>query len=96
MKKNQIIKQTKESVADLEYLQEGLFTCFFSNTKAGKEAWLEIAAQTQGTGKIFTLQLPAVLSQLRKAGFRVAKIKKMSEKEKTKILEEIYQEIDLI
>jgi len=60
---------------DLEYLKEGLFTSFFPLTKEGEEAWREIAAQTEGTGKVFTRHLPAALSQLRKAGFSVSKSK---------------------
>jgi hypothetical protein len=74
---------------DLEYLKQGLFTSFFPNTKEGEQAWREIAAQSEGTGKIFTMHLPAVLSQLRKAGFKVAKSKKATKADFQAIFKEI-------
>lgn len=76
---------------DLEYLTTGLFTSFFPNTRNGEEAWREIAKQTDGTGKIFTMHLKDTLKQLRKAGLVVKKCKKLNKKEE---LELIYKEMD--
>jgi hypothetical protein len=74
---------------DLTYRKQGLFTAFIPETLAGETAWREIAEQTQGTGKVFTAQLPAVLVQLRKAGYTVRVAKKPTMKE----IEEIYKDL---
>ena len=66
---------------DLTYTKQDLFTFFTPETLAGEAAWREIAEQTQGTGKVFTAQLPAVLAQLRKAGFTVGIAKKIGKEE---------------
>jgi hydroxymethylpyrimidine/phosphomethylpyrimidine kinase len=66
---------------DLTYRKQGLFTAFIPETLAGETAWREIAEKTQGTGKVFTAQLPAVLAQLRKAGYTVQVAKKLTRKE---------------
>jgi len=63
---------------DLSYLKQGLFTAFIPESPEGQSAWGAIAAQTEGTGKIFTAQLPAVLAQLRKAGHVVKQSEKKS------------------
>ena len=67
--------------ADLVYHKQGLFTAFIPQSKVGEDAWRELANQTQGTGKVFTAQLPATLSALRAVGYAVSKAKKPSEKE---------------
>jgi len=61
---------------DLTYLNQGLFTAFFPESPAGDKVWQEIASQTDGTGKIFTIHLKNTLKQLKKAGFKIAKTKK--------------------
>tara|TARA_R110000868_G_scaffold407230_2_gene688474 strand:- start:35 stop:277 length:243 start_codon:yes stop_codon:yes gene_type:complete len=61
---------------DLTYLNQGVFTVFFPESKSGEEAWRKIASKTEGTGKIFTMHLKDTLKQLRNAGFKVAKAKK--------------------
>lgn len=66
---------------DLVYLKQGLFTAFISQSKAGDDAWRELASKTGGTGKVYTIQLAATLSALRAAGYTVSKAKKPSEKE---------------
>ena len=63
---------------DLIYMKQGLFTAFIPESKAGEDAWRELAAQTDGTGKVFTHRLKAVISQLRKAGYTVQQAKKKS------------------
>lgn len=62
-------------IADLTYLRsgDGLFTTFFPNTPAGEKAWGEIAAKTDGTGKILAAHTEAVIQQIRDAGYTVAK-----------------------
>jgi len=75
--------------ADLVYHKQGLFTAFIPQSKAGDDAWLELASQTQGTGKVFTAQLSATLSSLRAAGYTVGKAKKPSEKEIDSMIEEL-------
>ena len=66
---------------DLTYRKQGLFAAFIPETLAGETAWRTIAEQTQGTGKVFTAQLPAVLAQLRKAGYTVQVAKKLTKEE---------------
>jgi hypothetical protein len=75
--------------ADLVYHKQGLFTAFIPQSKAGDDAWRELASQTQGTGKIFTAQLSATLSALRAAGYTVRKAEKPSEKEIDSMIEEL-------
>jgi hypothetical protein len=62
--------------SDLLYLREGMFTAFVPQSKAGEDAWRELAKQTEGTGKVLTVHLPAVLAQLRKAGYTVKQAKR--------------------
>jgi len=61
---------------DLTYLNQGLFTAFIPQNKAGEDAWWELAKQTEGTGKVLTVHLPAILAQLRKAGYTVKQAKR--------------------
>lgn len=61
---------------DLTYLKQGLFTEFVPQSKAGEDAWRELAKQTEGTGKVLTVHLPAILAQLRKAGYTVKQAKR--------------------
>jgi hypothetical protein len=63
-------------MSDLTYLNQGFFTVFFPQSKAGEVAWNELASVTQGTGKIPTIQLAQFLENLRKAGYSVHKVKK--------------------
>jgi hypothetical protein len=75
--------------ADLVYHKQGLFTAFIPQSKAGDDAWRELASQTQGAGKVFTAQLPATLSALRAAGYTVSKAKKPSKKEIDRLMAEL-------
>ncbi len=75
--------------ADLIYCKQGLFTAFISQSKAGDDAWRELANQTAGTGKVFTAQLPVVLSALRAAGYAVSKAKKPSKREVDNLMAEL-------
>ena len=68
-------------MSDLTYLNQGFFTVFFPQSKAGEVAWSELASVTQGTGKIPTIQLPQFLASLRKAGYSVQKVKNRTAEE---------------
>jgi len=78
---------------DLTCLTQGLFTTFFPNTKAGEEAWREIALKTEGTGKIFTIHLKDTLRQLKAAGLSVKKEKTLTKEEQQKELKKIFEEM---
>ncbi len=75
--------------ADLVYHNQGLFTAFFPVSKAGEDAWKEIAKQTGGTGKFYTVQVPAIKASLKTAGYTVKKAKKPSKKEIDGMIEEL-------
>lgn len=76
-------------IADLHYTKSSMFVMFVANTKAGEEAWKAIAAQTEGTGKIFHSQLESTLAQLRKAGYTVRKAPKMTPADYQKVYDEL-------
>ena len=60
--------------ADLTYRRScSLFTMFLPETNAGEVAWRELAAQTDGTGKVLHQQVELTIEALRKAGYSVAK-----------------------
>jgi len=61
---------------DLEYINTGLFTRFVPNTPAGIAAWNVMAESQGGTAAVLVTQAPAVLAQLRKAGYSVRKAPK--------------------
>jgi hypothetical protein len=79
---------------DLVYLKQGLFTAFVPQSKAGIDAWLEIAKHTDGTGKVFTAQLPSFLREIRKAGYSVMQRKKRSNAELEKDMKEIMTSLE--
>lgn len=58
---------------DLTYGPAGMFIAFYPETDAGESAWRELAAQSDGTGKFLPMQVNGIISQLRAAGYRVAK-----------------------
>lgn len=62
--------------ADLEYSIQGLFTTFYPVTKAGEQAWREMAEATDGTGKVLTVYVSKTLGQLRRAGYTARKMPK--------------------
>lgn len=79
---------------DLTYLKQGLFTAFVPQSKAGEDAWREIAKHTDGTGKVFTAQLPSFLREIRKAGYAVKQQKKRSRVELEKDMAEIMASLE--
>lgn len=58
--------------ADLSYRDQGLFTSFLANTPAGENAWREIAAKNDGSGKVLSVHAADTIRQLRDAGYAVA------------------------
>ena len=68
---------------DITYIDQGLFTAFIPQTKAGEDAFREIC-RVQGelsgtddhTGKVFTIHAKQTIQQLRKAGYKVGKAPK--------------------
>lgn len=76
---------------DLEYIEQGMFVAFVPVSKKGEEAWAQIAKQTEGTGKVFSVHKDSTLSQLRAAGYSVRKAKpvKLSESEIDNLLKEL-------
>jgi len=72
---------------DLTYLKQGLFTAFIPESKSGEDAWRELAKQTEGTGKVLTVHLPAVLAQLHKAGYTVNQAKRKRKRPEVILLE---------
>jgi hypothetical protein len=79
---------------DLLYMKQGLFTAFIPESKAGEDAWRELAKQTDGTGKVFTHHLKAVISQLRKAGYTVRQAEKKSAAQVKSEMAEIIKELE--
>ena len=79
---------------DLTYLKQGLFTAFIAQSKEGEDAWREIAKQTDGTGKVFTVQLLATLKQLKKAGYIVKQSEKKSHEVLRREMAEIMKELE--
>lgn len=63
---------------DLEYRNDGLFTRFVPNTPAGEDAWRVMAEET-GVAAVLNIHAAAVLAQLRRAGYSVAKAKKSTQ-----------------
>ena len=63
-------------VPDLSWSDDGWFTQFLPNTKAGEEAWRVMATHTDGTGKVFSVHAADTIRQLRAKGYTVAKARR--------------------
>ena len=61
---------------DIEYIEQGLFTAFLPVSKAGEAAFNQMAAHTEGTGKVLSIHKQGTIQQLRQAGYKVGKAKK--------------------
>ena len=67
-------------MADLTYKNQGMFTAFMPESKAGEDAFRAICkAQGDHTGKVLTVHAKATIAQLRKAGYSVKKQGKVTE-----------------
>ena len=62
-------------IADIEYKNYGLFTSFYPITDKGRSAWIELANQTDGTGKVPFHHEKSTIAQFRAAGYIVHKSK---------------------
>ena len=74
---------------DLTYRRScSLFIAFHPETEAGRQAWSELAAHTDGTGKVLAIHLAGTLRQLRSAGYAVAEAEpvRMTDEEADAIL----------
>jgi endonuclease III len=60
-------------MSDFAYRTDGMFTLILPETPQAVEAWEAIAEQTDGTGKVLTAHLPAVMEQIRRAGYTIRK-----------------------
>lgn len=72
---------------DLTYTTSGMFTRFIPETTQGETAWKEMEAQ--GGAQVLAIHAAAVIQQLRKAGYSVAKARKVKAGEINAILKEL-------
>lgn len=63
-------------MVDMEYIESGMFTRFIPNTPSGIEAW-NVIAKDDGCAAVLSIHAKGVIAQLRKAGYSVAKAKKV-------------------
>ena len=73
---------------DIEYINSGMFTRFLPNTPAGEEAW-RIMHADNGNDVVLAIHAKNVISQLRQAGYSVAKAKKP-----TQTIDDILKELE--
>lgn len=78
-------------ITDLTYTEDWLFTRFWPETPEGEKLWNEIARQNDGTATVLTIHAPAVIQQIRAAGFKITKArrKKVTAAEMDKIYKEL-------
>lgn len=71
--------------SDLTYHKRGVFVLFMPETKAGEDAWRQIAEHTDGTGKVLCVDLAETLASLRKAGYSVKRGKPLTSEDDAEI-----------
>lgn len=71
--------------ADLTYHKRGGFVLFLPETKAGEDAWRQIAEHTEGTGKVLCVDLEETLQSIRKAGYSVKRGKPLTSEDDAEI-----------
>ena len=76
-------------MTDLTYTQNGMFTRFIAASDVGEDAWRQMAKALGGDVAILNSQLKSTLYQLRKAGYKVTKAKKVTKKEMNGIFAEL-------
>ena len=79
---------------DIEYIDHGMFTSFLPTSKAGEVAFNQMAAYTEGTGKVLTIHKQSTILQLRQAGYKVGKAKKQ-EKVTAEQVDEMLRELGI-
>ena len=62
-------------MADLTYTQDKMFTRFYAENAQGENAWREMASKMDGVAAVFNFEAQAVIQQLKKAGYKIAKAK---------------------
>lgn len=65
-------------MTDITYSNEGLFTCFYAESRDGDALMSQIVAQNEGSNKILSIHAKSVIAQIRKAGYKVKKAKKVT------------------
>lgn len=75
--------------ADLEYSSDGLFTRFYANTKAGEDAWREMAKRNDGVAAVLNIHAKSVIAHLRRMGYTVSKAAKT-----TRSIDQILEELN--
>lgn len=78
---------------DLSYYDSGMFVQFLPNTKEGEQAFNELAAHTDGTGKVFAQHAKATIAQLKAAGYTVGKGKRPNVTMDDILNDEIFDEL---
>lgn len=63
-------------MTDIAYTQDGMFTRFIPLTSHGEAVWREMAEKCMGVAAVLNFEAKAVISQMRAAGYKVAKAKK--------------------
>lgn len=76
-------------MADFTYTRDGMFTALLPENDAAVRAWNELAAETDGTGKVFNHHFPQLRAALKRAGFTVKKARKVKPGELDAILDEL-------
>ena len=81
-------------MADLTYYCDGMFVRFMAETKAGIDAYNEIAKHNEGVAVIFNGQLKSTLQQLKAANITaiLQKPKKATKQE----VDNLFAELDLL
>lgn len=69
---------------DITYTQDGIWTRFFPETDAGRPVWDEM--QEDGVAAVLNNHAENVIKQIRSAGYRIAKAKKVTDAD----MEEIF------
>lgn len=65
-------------MTDITYTQDKMFTRFYPETEAGHNLYNQIAEQNNGVAAVLNFEASRVIYQIRAAGFKVAKAKKVT------------------
>lgn len=78
-------------IADLTYIDGGMFATFIPHSKNGENAWREIASKNDGVAKIFSAHLKSTLAQLRAMGYVV--VRERQDNSQEKLDDELFKEL---
>lgn len=76
-------------MTDLTYVKDKMFTSFIAQSPDGETAWREMANKMNGAAKVFNFEAHNIITQLRRAGYKVTKAKKVTQKEMNEIFTEL-------